>query len=340
MKIERMCTICGVVKEENVENFSPDKTVKAGWRSVCRVCKRERENAGKGVFVRYPPNAEEEVENYELDPPIEGEGAMDLPAIIETSQALVAEIVDDDAPCQMGKAEAEELTYMIQESEALKRIRVYQIWKGGGWKHMKCDTFTQYCEEVIDTPERTGLDWVYQVQVTMYALHISLDGLIKSSTMCGDVRGKRSGALLPTTQTRILYRLRKRPLIYQAYTEMKKLEQWGTRTPAEMQKQLLHLVTQLTPEFTEALDQGEQMPSITAMKIKIADMEDQQKAILPSEPPGEDLYETQQTQPLHIYAASRVEPLLTGWRVWFADGNGVLFAVDATDAQFTAREED
>jgi len=131
----------------------------------------------------------------------------------------------------MNKAEAEETDLLIRESEAIKRIRVYLMWKRKGFAQLGYAAFETYCEERIDTPRATAYRWVTQVETSLECGLLTLSQLSHSKRL-GEADAPR---LLPGRVATELSKLSAEPAkMMQAFLEYEGLALANHQAPTSL----------------------------------------------------------------------------------------------------------
>lgn len=170
-----------------------------------------------------------------------------FPANGDTYDLTTNEKTDDDLPA-MTQQEAIEYDKAILQAEAMKRIRLYFMWKQGGWrfffdnKGVQFQSFEDYCERRIDVNHDTAYKWCQQVETTLHARGWKPHHLWTMST---DEIEKGKRVLLPQTVTRVLHTLPTAALRRQAYRTMEDLKTSQTMTDREFDNEWKRLVKRL-----------------------------------------------------------------------------------------------
>jgi hypothetical protein len=216
------------------------------------------------------PRSAQQHDSFDLEPdvPFASGGRTSPIPLPEHTTALVTAPSDDLPEPDMTRQEAEAMTQQIRDSEAMKRIWVYLIWRRSGWKHLnpRPKSFEDWCLNWIDTPPDTAQEWCRQVKNTLDA----------KALKTVEIQPNEKEALLPMTQTKLLQKLPTAEARRQAYLEIEGLKTFGTRTPGELQKALKHIVTRMT--------KPEQSPAVTAQQ-GTAPVEPVPTATPPVDPP-------------------------------------------------------
>lgn len=173
----------------------------------------------------------------------------------------------DELILDMTRKEAESLNNEIRASMGKSRIGVYLMHKRQGYKALGFKDFGDYCEQMIDTPRNTALDWVNQVQATCDALGFSVTNLLTMST-------NEKGTLLPTTATRELRKLPSADSRRKVWEQMETFEAQGLRNPREMAISVKRLVSQFLKKQEPAPTTPPQSPETESMPAPSANTQE------------------------------------------------------------------
>lgn len=143
--------------------------------------------------------------------------------------------------------EARETHRLIRESEAVKRIRVYLMWRRDGYKKMGFPDFKSYCEQGIDVPEKTAHTWLTQVETTLHARGWKV-GDLGSQLENFEIENR----LISAPYAWALHKLPEARLRKKAWEQITTIRDMATRTSAQQLSELKRIVTRIRAE--EGLD--------------------------------------------------------------------------------------
>jgi len=147
----------------------------------------------------------------------------------------------------MTLAEARETHRLIRASEAVKRIRVFLMWRRDGYKKMGFPDFKTYCEQGIDIPYPTAQHWLTQVETTLHALGWKITVL--DYQLDNFESEKRLIAIPYATE---LHKLPEPRLRRKAWEQITEIREMATRTSQQQLTELKRIVARIRVE--EGLD--------------------------------------------------------------------------------------
>ena len=162
---------------------------------------------------------------------------------------------------------AAEMLRLYKTSAVMQKIQVYLMKRGEAWKHIRnpetgkyCQSFEELCE-VLELPERTAYNWIYQVQVTANVMGFNL----KVATVATLSEENLLQKLLPVRDVNALLPIKDAKLQRRAWEEFQTLRnQDATQKDSNLKKVVALYAPQKaneTPSRPDPLEQAMQAQS-------------------------------------------------------------------------------